>query len=383
MVVAFNGRTPARPCGEPTVEGLREAAQAATDWIVRNQNQRRGEYLYDYKADGRPHDPRNEAYNDTRHAALTAVLYDAASRLNDPNALQAADLAVTWMTRRFETRHGWSALHRDQDLAKLGTSALMVVALAERRSITGDASRDEVMRALGRFIRALQRPDGSFQIVWYLDDDSPEKKGTEPFYPGEALWALTLLDKALPGEGWGEAAGRAADYISIKRDVQENYFQPDQWAAYGLAELGAVGLSRNEELYVRALVGRMHDALGDEVIDTSKLPRTVEGDTEIGPAVTATRVEGLAAVWRLASTYAPLADLQSRTRPDVLCGAEYLIERQTRDASEGYSDPKAALGAWFNAGQTRMDFQQHTLAAVLAALDVLEGRTLRTPQPLT
>ena len=54
------------------------------------------------------------------------------------------------MLDRLHRRDGWAALTTPEGhRAKLGSSGLMLVALAERRLATGDTRHDEVMRELG------------------------------------------------------------------------------------------------------------------------------------------------------------------------------------------------------------------------------------------
>ena len=62
------------------------------------------------------------------------------------------------------------------------------------------------------------------------------------FATGEAFYAMALLERAFPSEGWDEPAHRVADYLATRRDEVEGGFrEPDHWAAYGLAELGPPG----------------------------------------------------------------------------------------------------------------------------------------------
>ncbi len=95
------------------------------------------------------------------------ALYQAAGRYGDAEALAVADRATAWMLDNLVEADGWVALAAPAGArAQLGSSALMAVALAERRLATGDDRYDDVMRGLGRFMVAMQRDDGGFHVAW-------------------------------------------------------------------------------------------------------------------------------------------------------------------------------------------------------------------------
>jgi hypothetical protein len=270
----------------------------------------------------------------------------------------------------------WLALSDDED-GKLGAAALMTIALAERRLLTADHQHDEVMRALGRFMVALQRPDGGFHIKWLFLNGRPETGTTSLYYPGEALWALALLHEALPDEGWDEAAWAVADFITLERDDVENVkFPPlnDHWAAYGLAEMVEWGLGDHHVAYARDLAGRFSFLLR---VESQKSEDGLFGFIRGGPrraAAVGTWVEGTAALWRLAAEDERLGDIEEKIGERAACGADVLQSRQ-EPASEGAS----GAGAWFVSDITRMDDQQHAISGLIYTADILENRSEREP----
>src|ERR687886_432055 len=143
-------------------------------------------------------------------------------------------------------RHdGWTAFAEPGYDAELGASALVVAALVQRRLRTGDAGYDSLLRQLGRFLVAQMRPDGSVLEYWRPATQRPVPGVFGKFSTGETLYALALLNRVLPGEGWDRPAHRVAAYLATRRDVAEGYAtrQPDHWASYGLAELAPAGLT--------------------------------------------------------------------------------------------------------------------------------------------
>ena len=370
---------PPESCGESGEVAIKTASIRAAGWMERNLGPD-GRYTYVYDADT---DTVPLAYNDVRHAGVTMALYQAAGRYSDGEALRAADVALGWMEGRLVRHEGWSALVGEGDRAKLGASALMLVGLAERRLATGDVGHDDLMRELGRFIVALQREDGGFHVAWLIPEGGPDREGTSIFYPGEALWALALLHEALPGEGWDAAARSAADFITMRRDDLEDIpFPPlpDQWAAYGLAEMAEWGLDEGEIAYA----GRLAERFGFLVRTEAQRQDSGLGTIVRGPRVRAaalgTWVEALAALWRLAATDERMADLRPKIEERLSCAAGILAARQVSpEEAVVYPQPGLVSGAWLRGGETRMDDQQHAFSGLLYALDALQGRVQREP----
>jgi hypothetical protein len=264
----------------------------------------------------------------------------------------------------------------------------MLAALAERRTATADGQYDELMRQLGRFVVMMQREDGGFYVSWLETSASPKYEGTSRYYPGEAFFALSLLRKTFPDEGWERPVRLAAGFLTERRDdVEDVSFPPlpDQWTAYGLAEIADTELSEQQTIYARRLAGRFGLLVRTEAQrQHGWLGRLVRGP-ESRAAGTGTWVEGLAALWRLASVDERLADVRPKIVERLRCSSGILAERQVNAGeSDEYESPERARGAWLRDGQTRMDDQQHALSGLIYALDAIRGRVERGPDtPLT
>ena len=371
-------------CGSDEPHAWREASAAAGEWIQRALRDD-GSYVYSYDAET---DSLPDDYNEVRHAGVTMALYQNAGRTGDLAALAEADRAVEWMTAQLHRRDGWAALTRTTGTrAPLGGSALMLVALAERRLATGEGRYDELMRELGAFLVAMQRPDGGFHVAWEVRAGQPDRLGSSRYFPGEALWALALLHEALPEERWERAARDAARFISTRRDEVEGVrTRPlnDHWASYGFAEMAEWGLEQPEIDYARRLVKRFSGLVEDEAeLESGGLAARLSGREPRRAASLGTWVEGLAALWRLSAADPRMADLQPQIERRLSCAAGILADRQISEAeSAGFGTPSLAAGAWFAGGETRMDDQQHALSGLLYAADALEGRTQREPEGL-
>lgn len=363
---------PGEGCGALAAVEARAAAQQAADWLISGQRPD-GSYTYEYDRAG---ETFPDDYNIVRHAGVTMSLYQVAGRLEDDEAYAAADHGTEWMLDRLVERDGWLALADDSG-AKLGSSALMTIALAERRLLTGETTHDEALRGLGRFMVALQRSDGGFHIKYLLDEDRPETGTTSLYYPGEALWGLALLHEAFPEDGWDEATWAAADFITLERDeVEDVKFPPlnDHWASYGLAEMVEWGLEDHHTDYARALAGRFSFLIRVESQKSSNdVARAIRGPDRRGASL-GTWVEGMSALWRLAAEDERLADIEDDIRERGACGASLLEERQV-DQDEG----EVEAGAWFVDDVTRMDDQQHAISGLIYTADALDDRSRREP----
>jgi hypothetical protein len=372
LVVVRVAIAPAELCGDGDSVEFRDTASDAADWLRLNQFPD-GAYVYEYDRD---EDVRPDAYNIVRHAGVTMSLYQVAGRLDDDAAFEAAELGAAWLLDNMHYHDDWGGPVEGGEI-KVGSAALMTIALAERRLLTGDPLHDDLMRAVGRFMLAQQKDDGGFYTKWYVESETVDRVSTSAYYPGEALWALAMLHEAFPGEGWDAAAWRAADFVTLLRDEVENVEYPplnDHWAAYGMAEMAEWGLAEHHISYARELAGRFSLFIRFEAQKKDEgLNLWLRGDGRRSSAL-GTWVEGMAALWRLAESDERMAGLAADIRDQAACGADLLAQRQVDDEA-----PLEQAGAWFIHGVTRMDDQQHAISGLIYTADALEGRLQREP----
>jgi hypothetical protein len=243
----------------------------------------------------------------------------------------------------------------------------MTAALLERRETTADGRYDDELRDLGRFMTAQLGPGGSMLASYDLVADARVEE-TSRYATGEAGWALARLHTAFPGEGWDRPARAVADYLSTTRDEAEGLdFRPwpDQWAAYLLAELAPDGLAEHHVAYARQLAARFGMLVRVESQKDGWPTPFV--DAHARAAGLGVWLEGIGALVQVAEADERLADLQPALEERLSCGAGLLIERQVDDG------PEVEIGAWFRAGSTRMDDQQHAVSGLLAAEALVTG----------
>jgi hypothetical protein len=343
----------------------------AAAWLERGLRSD-GRYTYGYD---RERNAVSRDYNLTRHAGVMMGLYRLAAS-GDASALGTADGGLTFLQANLVRHDGWAAFAEPGREARIGASALATAALVQRRLATGETAHDRLIRDLARFLLAQQQPDGSVLGYWSPRSLRPTPGRFAKFGTGESLWALALVDRLFPQEGWGRSALRLARFIAVRRDDREGYVLtfPDHWAAYGLAELGSRQLGEPEISYARRLAGALGLSSRLEAQAQGRgLNRLVRGAPASGAGVGSIG-EGLAALLRLSRTDQRLADLEGRLSERLSCTAARAVERQA-DAEEAssFALPELVQGAWFSEdGYTQMDDQRHALSALQAALSLLD-----------
>lgn len=373
---------PAELCPAPAAADLQASALAAGGWIERAL-QPDGTYVYEYDAGA---DSLNPDYNVVRHAGVTMSLYQLAAE-GDVEALSAADRALAWMEGNLVRDDGWAAF-RDPDsgAVQLGASALMLMSLNQRRIATGDSRFDVEMRELASFLLVLQREDGSFLTRWDPAAGGPYQRETSRYATGEAFWALAMMHRFFPGEGWDRPARLVADYLSLRRDhVEQNKFPPwaDQWAAYGLAEMAdwpraaeaPPSLNDANIRYAQDLAARFGFLVRAESQRRDKWwSRAIHG-RQARAAGMGTWVEGLTSLWRLSLADPRMTADTAKLAERASCAAGMLAQRQVAPAAaQGYAQPSLAEGAWFTDAVTRMDDQQHAISGLLRTGEIVHWR---------
>jgi hypothetical protein len=360
---------PAEVCPPFEARAVRVAVDEAAAWLERGVRPL-GRYTYGYD---RERDVVSGDYNITRHAGVMMGLYRLAAETGDRRALAAADHGLTFLRANLVRRDGWAAFAEPGQDARLGASSLAVAALVHRRLATGDPAHDELVRSFAGFLVAQQLRDGSVLGYWSPSTERPVTGQYQKFGTGEALWALALVDRLFPGEGWRRPARHLAHYVATRRDDVEgdSLTFPDHWAAYGLAELGPAALGDAEVAYARKLAGVF--GLSSRVEAQSGehgLRRLFRGEPASGAGL-GTIGEGLAQLRRLSREDKRLVDLAGDLDERLRCTSARIVDRQAT-AAEARRSPRPELvrGAWFaEDGYTQMDDQRHPMTALLAALE--------------
>ena len=357
-------------CPPPTAEAAVEAAAAAVAWLAENQAPD-GRFLYRYDRAAGSVVP---GYSTTRHAG-TLLALEQARQAGITQATVPADRGIVWAVDQLTGLPGG----RTALSAETGASALLVAALVERRRLDATMSDDGLLERLGRFLAGTVTARGAVVATWDLAGDRPVPGSRSPFFTGEVLWALARLHAEFPEGGWDRPARRISSYLATERDDAERRLPPvsDHWASYAFAEMSAwpdadgapAGLDEDELAYARRQAGLFGlQARFESQRRATGLVRLTRGPEAL-PAGLGTVGEGLGGMWRLGAREPGLGINRDQVADRLACVAGLLVDRQSHSV-----DPRVD-GAWFRAGVTQVDDEQHGISALLAALPVLAGRT--------
>ena len=186
----------------------------STDWLLANMyDDGRFLYYYDccddtYKDHEHPTRPENNLYyNDLRHCGGIIALIRAYELTSDEKYIKAAKKAVDWsisISKSHDTQWGKAYYAFYNRKAKLGGTGVLLVAMMQYRSFTGDKSYDEYIKGYTRHVMSRVYKNG--EILGYyihpqfqngqplINMTNEERKETFSFYyPGEALLGLALF----------------------------------------------------------------------------------------------------------------------------------------------------------------------------------------------
>lgn len=186
----------------------------SADWLLANMyDDGRFLYYYDccddtYKDHEHPTRPENNLYyNDLRHCGGIIALIRAYELTSDEKYIKAAKKAVDWsisISKSHDTLWGKAYYAFYNRKAKLGGTGVLLVAMMQYRSFTGDKSYDEYIKGYTRHVMSRVYKNG--EILGYyihpqfqngqplINMTDEERKETFSFYyPGEALLGLALF----------------------------------------------------------------------------------------------------------------------------------------------------------------------------------------------
>jgi hypothetical protein len=314
-------------------------------------------------------------YNEVRHAGTTYALYQAYDLTRDPLLFVAAEHATDWIERHSISAGTGRRAFVDPSgtLTKLGGQALALVALLERRRVTGTIDADPLIADLSRFLLSMEVPDkpGQFFMAYTVTDRQYHMVPASEYYPGETLLALTRLAQHFPDGSYLDAARRAAHYLVYQRDgnLPAQGFAPrdDHWLTIALSDL--YRLDPNEDYW--RVVGMQADRMiANQYTAVDGYPARIgagKRETGINYTSTATKGEALVAAWALAKlrgnplatgrfSYAAMRTAQFQMR------VQYLPENV-----QLYSRPERLIGGWPGSASDRtirIDYVQHNISAL-------------------
>jgi len=375
----LSGQAPVE--SEALVRLARERVALGGRWLA-GAVRPEGAFFYQYH-------PYSDAFeevfdSEVRQAGTTYALYQVIGIVGDPRMLEAAEGAAGWIERQSVPSHGRPGRAYVYDgSVKLGGQALALVALLERRRVTGDRAYDRLIRDLSAFLLSMQVPGRPGEYSHAYDHETgtfiPEEHVV--FFPGETLLAMTrLAAQGFTDQPWLQRASELADFIIRRQDFDipatGRIPREDHWLCIALSELYRLD-PRPEyatvmDLEVSSMLGSLYqpDETPPERIGA------LRDDAGISYTSTATRGEALMAAWSLA---AHRGDTLMIAR--IRAAAERLVQFQMRvqytRANTGlFRNPDALIGAWPGSAviqDVQIDYVQHNVSSLANYVHLASG----------
>ena len=370
----LDGRARLQP--EPLADLAYERATLGARWlagVVRPD----GAFFYEYDPKRDRYD--KDDYNEVRHAGTTYALWQLygatlGAEGGDQSLREAAEAATGWIDGKSIDLGPSGRAFVYEDRMKLGGQALALVALLERRRVTGDTSRDPLIAGLARFMLAMELPNerGRYFQSYDADDRKLLMTPDSNFYPGEALLALTrLAQQDFEGGPWLDAAKRAAHYLIYRKDgnipAAGKVPREDHWLTMALAELHRLDPN---EAYRKVVYLQGDEMIGNQLGADTEHPEKI-GAAERSPlsyTSTATKGEALVAAWALANA---IGDEQAAERFAAAArrNAQFRMRVQWTAANSGlFPQPERLHGSWGGNPadpDPRIDFVQHNISGLI------------------
>ena len=293
----------------------------------------------------------------------------------DEDLLRAAEQAIFYLagTARPCGDNGGQLLCIVEDgEVKLGGNGLASIALAKYMQVTGKRDQMATLLGLGRWIRSVQAVNGEFTIHKQTHPEATRLDFVSQFYPGEAILALARIYALDPDEAWLNAAQAGARYLIQERDgnLAPANRPHDHWLLFSLDELYRMN---PDPLYLEHALA-LSDAIMASQNRTADYPDWVGGYFQPPDSTsTATRTEGLAAVYRLARDFDHLEEA-SAIHEAIQLGVQFELQAQYQPESVMFfPNPRYAIGGIpgsFSNLSVRIDYVQHAIASILNLYEI-------------
>ena len=360
-------------------EELSAATDLAANYLMR-QVRDDGSFVYRINTD--PEVTVKPRYNWLRHAGTLYAMSVYYHLSENPELVPLIEKSVNHMrTKAMAPVTDWPdvmAIWTDGRItgakgpltAKLGGAGLGLVAMTALNRILPDAVPLDDLRGLGRFILAMQKPNGELYSKFTPSKGGPQDDWVSLFYPGEAALGLTELHALDSDPRWLNGAIKTIQYLAAKREGEAKV-PSDHWALIATRRMWPQLADSDRAVFKRH---------ARQVVDTILASQIWEqenpgyGGFSAGGRTTptATRLEGL-----LAAEFLFREDPVYHRKMEIAIswGIRFMLDAQLK--SERYkgaftraigrvssSHPKARS---FNsrATEVRIDYVQHALSAFM------------------
>ncbi|MEA2515159.1 MAG: hypothetical protein QOJ59_4648 [Thermomicrobiales bacterium] len=371
-------------------ELARERTRLGAGWLAGDQRPT-GVFYYIYDPESDLYEAND--YNEVRHAGTTYSLYQAFGLLRDESVLKVAEDAGDWIRRSMipVRAAGRAFLDIQNGDTSLGGQALALVALLERRRVTGETDADELILDMAKFLLWMEKEDRSGRFYFSFDHGARRKLETPDvvYYPGEALLALTRLAQQFPDGPYLEVALRAADYLVHRRDGDIPQLgrvpREDHWLTIALSELYRLN---GDQSYAKVAYLQADTMISNQYTAENADPERIGGarrDSGISYTSTATKGEAIVAAWGLA-TFTGNKKRADRLSLGAQRNAQFQMRVQyTAENTARYVRPDRVIGGWAGSADNpaiRIDYVQHNISALIGLSHLTVDGDLPIATPL-
>jgi hypothetical protein len=353
---------------------LEQAVRSAAEYLARNQTEA-GRFVYQIDAVRGIDLP---GYGWPRHGGTTLMLAEVAARTHDPKLTAAALRGGQLVQRELSVECGPDRCIGDSNRVDAGSAALTLLAYVELERGVSGAAFDADIRALAKFLRSLQRPDGEFMHVY----DRKRRRPIDvqlPFYTGEVVLALARAYRLTHDPADLRAASAGLAHL-VRRSLFQNRYQygTEHWTCQALEELwefapdrAALAFCLDYQAFNRQYQVGAHSEFGDYEGGFAPNPFSPPRITPTG-----SRTEGAVATLStaIAAGVSP-ATIRELTR-QVRRSLAFLLRFQLRPGPRHLlRDPERVVGGMPGSPtdlSIRIDYQQHVAGAMLRYLRLLE-----------
>jgi hypothetical protein len=365
----MNERFVSSVCKAPIWQELTESLAASVRYLL-CQLSPTGRFNYCYDSESRR---IVKGYNLIRHSGTTMMLYRLVGTCFDRGNL-AQDAARAWsylspyivFMERDETPFACLAV---EGIAKLGFTALSLLALNERiqRTADPDPSELDLFRRFAEYVMLQQESDGHFVSKYDLNEDRRLLFESQ-YYSGEAILALCAASHPTRDSRFLDASAIGAKYLIHKYEredlISTSIF--DHWLMMALNQLHR---SDGETIWVDYLRLATESLLQN---DSEKVPfNPAEGSWMSNMTTTqiTTRVEGLLGALEV-ETRLGESRRAAALGNAIVSAMAYCLQRQIGSKSRPCNDPVAKGGVVQSDSESviRIDYVQHFLGAGLGTL---------------
>jgi len=362
------------------IANVKEAIHKAGDYLVRHTH---ADGMFTYYVSLDPKITPTKEYNILRHAATMyaiSMYYQMYQDDNVPAALLRAgqylrDECIEPLSEGSDMLAVWSrpeVTHSRRPLtAILGGAGLGLVALLSLEDVCPNTTSLSTLRALGRFIAYMQKPDGSFYTEYIPSKGGRDDSWSSLYYPGEATLGLVMLYEKDPCDVWLNVSSKALEFLAISRKSRLRV-PPDHWALLAtqrLLALKSVDLPVSRELLVNHGIQICEAILKRQVQNPMRSNYDGAFTSNGRTTPTATSLEGLLAALDFLPEDYPL---RSRIEDAARRGIAFLVRTQIKEGDFAGAFPGAVghrrlMSRLFNrrASWVRIDYVQHALSAMI------------------